>query len=120
MFSGTLDFRPNVDAVNWFVREVLPRVRVRRPDARLLVVGKRPAPALRRLANEGALVLTGEVSDVRPYLAGAAVYALYNLWPIYGILAGFDVSVNNWSKLSTAGRMAYKLAFRGCEWECLT
>ncbi len=76
VFSGTLDFRPNVDAVTWFVREVLPRVRGRRPDARLLVVGKRPAPALRRLADEGALLLTGEVSDVRPYLAGAAVYVV--------------------------------------------
>jgi glycosyltransferase involved in cell wall biosynthesis len=76
VFSGTLDFRPNVDAVTWFVREVLPHVRARRPDARLLVVGKRPAPALRRLADEGALVLTGEISDVRPYLAGAAVYAV--------------------------------------------
>jgi len=76
VFSGTLDFRPNVDAVTWFVREVLPRVRARRPDARLLVVGKRPASALRRLAGEGALLLTGEVSDVRPYLAGAAVYVV--------------------------------------------
>ncbi len=76
VFSGTLDFRPNVDAVTWFVREVLPRVRARRPDARLLVVGKRPAPALRRLADAGALLLTGEVSDVRPYLAGAAVYVV--------------------------------------------
>jgi glycosyltransferase involved in cell wall biosynthesis len=74
VFSGTLDFRPNVDAVVWFVREVLPRVRARRSDVRLLLVGKRPAPALRRLADEGALLLTGEVSDVRLYLAGASVY----------------------------------------------
>ncbi|MEO7912655.1 MAG: glycosyltransferase family 4 protein [Roseiflexaceae bacterium] len=76
VFSGTLDFRPNVDAVTWFVGEVLPRVRVRQPDAQLLVVGKRPAPALQRLADEGALLLTDEVSDVRPYLAGAAVYVV--------------------------------------------
>ena len=74
VFSGTLDFRPNVDAAIWFAGEVLPRVRARRPDARLLVVGKRPTPALRRLADEGMLLLTGEVPDARPYLAGAAVY----------------------------------------------
>jgi len=74
VFSGTLDFRPNVDAITWFVREVLPRVRAHRPDVRLLVVGKRPAPALRWLADEGTLLLTGELSDVRPYIAGAAVY----------------------------------------------
>jgi glycosyltransferase involved in cell wall biosynthesis len=76
VFSGTLDFRPNVDAVTWFVREVLPRVRARRPDVRLLVVGKRPAPALRQLADQGALMLAGEVTDARPYLAGAAVYVV--------------------------------------------
>ena len=76
VFSGTLDFRPNVDAVTWFVREVLPRIRARQPDLRLLVVGKRPAPALQRLADQGTLLLTGEVSDVRPYLAGAAVYVV--------------------------------------------
>lgn len=76
VFSGTLDFRPNVDAVTWFVREVLPRVRARRPDVRLLAVGKRPAAALQRLADQGALLLTGELFDVRPYLAGAAVYVV--------------------------------------------
>jgi glycosyltransferase involved in cell wall biosynthesis len=76
VFSGTLDFRPNVDAVLWFAGEVLPRIRAQRPDARLLVVGKRPAPALRELAEQGALTLTGEVPDARPYIAGAAVYVV--------------------------------------------
>ncbi len=74
VFSGTLDFRPNVDALAWFVDAVLPQVRMRRPDIRLLAVGKRPAPALQRLADQGRLVLTGEVADVRPYLTGATVY----------------------------------------------
>ena len=75
VFSGTLDFRPNVDAVTWFVREVLPRIRAHRPDVRLLVVGKRPA-ALHRLAAERAVVIVGEVQDARPYIAGAAVYVV--------------------------------------------
>jgi glycosyltransferase involved in cell wall biosynthesis len=74
VFSGTLDFRPNVDAVTWFAGEVLPRIRARCQNARLIVVGKRPAPALRRLAAAGLLTLTGEVPDARPYIAGAAVY----------------------------------------------
>lgn len=76
VFSGTLDFRPNVDALVWFVDAVLPQVHIRRPDVRLLAVGKRPAPVLRRLAEQGRLTLTGEVADVRPYLAGAAVYVV--------------------------------------------
>ena len=76
VFSGTLDYRPNVDALTWFAGEVLPRIRERRPDARLVAVGRRPAPALRRLADEGALTLTGEVPDARPFIAGAAVYVV--------------------------------------------
>ncbi|HEU5099261.1 MAG TPA: glycosyltransferase family 4 protein [Roseiflexaceae bacterium] len=76
VFSGTLDFRPNVDALTWFVREVLPRVRARQPEVRLLVVGKRPAAILRQLVEQGALLLTGEVPDVRPYLTGAGVYII--------------------------------------------
>jgi glycosyltransferase involved in cell wall biosynthesis len=74
VFSGTLDFRANVDAITWFVGEVWPLVRARRPTARLLVVGKRPAPALQALAAAGALTLTGEVPDARPYMANAAAY----------------------------------------------
>jgi len=74
VFSGTLDFRPNVDALIWFAHEVLPRLRARRPDLRLLAVGKRPAPAVRELARTGAVLLTGEVPDARPYIAGATVY----------------------------------------------
>jgi glycosyltransferase involved in cell wall biosynthesis len=74
VFSGTLDFRPNIDAVTWFVREALPRIQAHQPDVRLVVVGRRPAPALRALAAAGALTLTGEVPDARPYIAGAAAY----------------------------------------------
>jgi glycosyltransferase involved in cell wall biosynthesis len=74
VFSGTLDFRPNVDALIWFAHKVLPRLRARRPDLRLLVVGKRPALALHQLARAGQLILTGEVPDARPYIASATVY----------------------------------------------
>ena len=75
VFSGTLDFRPNIDAVLWFAREVLPLVRAHRPDARLRVVGRRPGPALRGLASE-AVEIVGEVPDARPHIAGAAVYVV--------------------------------------------
>jgi polysaccharide biosynthesis protein PslH len=76
VFSGTLDYRPNVDALVWFVQEVLPRIRQARPGALLLAVGKRPAPVLRQLADQGRLALTGEVADARPFIAGAAVYVV--------------------------------------------
>jgi glycosyltransferase involved in cell wall biosynthesis len=76
VFSGTLDFRPNVDAVIWFAREVLPLIQARCPTARFVVVGRRPGPALRALADAGRLTLTGEVADARPFIAGAAVYVV--------------------------------------------
>ncbi|HEU4325675.1 MAG TPA: glycosyltransferase [Roseiflexaceae bacterium] len=74
VFSGTLDFRPNVDAAVWFAGAVWPQIRAARPDARLVLVGKRPAPALRRLADDQTVVVVGEVPDARPYLGGAAAY----------------------------------------------
>jgi sugar transferase (PEP-CTERM/EpsH1 system associated) len=76
VFSGTLDFRPNIDAITWFAAEVWPLVLARCPNARFVAVGRRAAPALQQLAATGVLTLTGEVADARPYLAGAAVYVV--------------------------------------------
>ncbi|MGQ9928129.1 MAG: glycosyltransferase family 4 protein [Chloroflexaceae bacterium] len=75
-FVGTLDYRPNLDALRWFVRDVLPRIRAQRPDARLLVVGRAAGRAARALADGEVVELVGEVADVRPYIDGAAVYVL--------------------------------------------
>ncbi|MEG0821684.1 MAG: glycosyltransferase family 4 protein [Burkholderiaceae bacterium] len=73
VFEGRMDFAPNVDAVIWFVTEVLPRVRQVRPSVRFLAVGNKPAPSVRALAGPGVEV-TGWVDDVRPYLARAALF----------------------------------------------
>jgi sugar transferase (PEP-CTERM/EpsH1 system associated) len=73
VFVGALDYRPNVDGACWFCREVWPEIHRRRPGARLALVGRRPAPAVRRLADVPGVDLVGQVPDVRPYLAGAAV-----------------------------------------------
>ena len=73
VFVGVLDYRPNVDGVGWFCREVWPEVRRRRPDAVLRLVGRSPSPEVQRLADKPGVELVGPVPDVRPYLAGAAV-----------------------------------------------
>jgi polysaccharide biosynthesis protein PslH len=73
VFVGALDYRPNVDGAVWFCREVWPGVRRRHPQAVLRLVGRRPAPAVRRLAEQPGVELVGQVPDVRPHLAGAAV-----------------------------------------------
>ncbi len=72
VFVGSMSYAPNVDACVHFVERVWPRVVARRPDARLELVGRDPAPAVRRLASE-RIVVTGEVPDVRPHLARASV-----------------------------------------------
>ncbi len=76
VFTGTMGFRPNVDAVVWFVDEVWPLVRRRLPEARFTVVGAKPSPAVLKLADRPGVVITGGVADVRPYLAASAAYAI--------------------------------------------
>jgi polysaccharide biosynthesis protein PslH len=72
VFTGAMDYWPNVDAVVWFAREVLPRLRKTWPRLRLHVVGREPTAAVRALAGKGVSV-TGTVPDVRPFLQHAAI-----------------------------------------------
>lgn len=74
VFTGKMDFRPNVDAVRWFADAILPRVRAAVPDAHFFAVGQRPHPQLDDLRANPALTLTGWVEDMRPYIADASVY----------------------------------------------
>lgn len=73
VFTGAMDYWPNVDAVSWFARDVLPEIRRRNAAARFYVVGMNPGPAVRALANDPAVVVTGRVDDVRPFLQHARV-----------------------------------------------
>jgi sugar transferase (PEP-CTERM/EpsH1 system associated) len=73
VFTGAMDYWPNVDAVQWFAAEVFPALRERFPDLRFYIVGSRPAPAVEALAQQAGVVVTGTVPDVRPYIAHAAV-----------------------------------------------
>jgi glycosyltransferase involved in cell wall biosynthesis len=72
IFVALLSWRPNVDAAVWLAERVWPLVRRRRPDARLLLVGRSPTPKVQRLAGPD-ITVTGTVPDVRPYLAQARV-----------------------------------------------
>lgn len=73
VFTGTMDYRPNIDAVTYFAAEVFPRVRRRIPEALFYIVGARPTSGVIALARIRGVVVTGRVSDVRPYLAFAKV-----------------------------------------------
>ena len=73
VFTGTMDYWPNIDAVTWFADAVLPALRARFPALRFAVVGASPAPAVQALGRRPGIAVTGRVADVRPYLAHAAL-----------------------------------------------
>lgn len=71
VFTGTMDYWPNADAVTWFVNEVFPAVRADHPDAQFAIVGSRPTPAVKKLGDEEGVLVTGRVQDIRPWMAHA-------------------------------------------------
>jgi sugar transferase (PEP-CTERM/EpsH1 system associated) len=71
VFTGQMDYRPNIDAVRWFAADILPLLRQRHPDARFAIVGRAPTDEVRALAARPGVTVTGEVPDVRPWLAAA-------------------------------------------------
>lgn len=76
VFTGKMDFRPNVDAMLWFCDGILPRLRASRPDVTLAIVGRDPHGRVRALARRPNVTVTGYVDDIRPYVAGAQVYVV--------------------------------------------
>ncbi len=73
VFTGKMDFRPNVDALLWFVDEILPLIKSDGLPPILWAVGQKPHPALARLQSHPQVIITGWVDAVEPYLAGANV-----------------------------------------------
>jgi glycosyltransferase involved in cell wall biosynthesis len=74
VFVGSMDYMPNVDGILYFVREILPLIRARRPDCTLTVVGRKPPREIEALGErDPGIRITGTVPDVRPYLWGASV-----------------------------------------------
>jgi sugar transferase (PEP-CTERM/EpsH1 system associated) len=73
VFTGTMDYWPNVDAVIWFAEQVMPVLRRERPHLRFHIVGANPSPKILRLRGIPGINVTGRIPDVRPYLAHADV-----------------------------------------------
>jgi polysaccharide biosynthesis protein PslH len=74
VFTGSMDWLPNEDAILYFVREILPLIRQQIPQVSLSVVGRKPSRRVRELAaNQKNVQLTGWVDDIRPYLASGTV-----------------------------------------------
>ena len=76
VFTGSMDWIPNEDAMTHFCRDVLPLVRREEPDVTLSIVGRNPTPAVQRLAEIAGVEVTGRVEDVRGHIARGAVYVV--------------------------------------------
>jgi len=76
VFTGSMDWYPNEEAVLYFMEYVLPQIRHEEPDATLTVVGRNPSGRLRAAADQAGVRVTGTVEDVRPYLKEAAVFVV--------------------------------------------
>ena len=73
VFTGQMDYRPNVEAVESFARETLPAIRARCPEAIFVIVGRNPTKSVQALAALPGVIVTGAVPDVRGWLAAADV-----------------------------------------------
>ncbi len=76
VFSGSMDWHPNEDAVLHFVDAILPRIRAEVPGATFTVVGRNPTARVRELGERAGITVTGTVADVRPFIAEAEVYVV--------------------------------------------
>ena len=73
VFTGAMDYWPNIDAVQWFAAEIFPRLHAADPRLRFVIVGARPAPAVLALGQQAGITVTGTVPDVRPYIHHADI-----------------------------------------------
>ncbi len=71
VFTGAMDYWPNVDAVTWFARDIFPQILDQFPKTRFYIVGIRPTEEVRKLTEIAGVFVTGAVPDVRPYVQHA-------------------------------------------------
>jgi polysaccharide biosynthesis protein PslH len=74
VFTGSMDWLPNVDGMKFFVDEILPLVRAKVPDVTLSIVGRDPGSDIRALAADAGITVTGRVPDVRPFIDEASAF----------------------------------------------
>jgi glycosyltransferase involved in cell wall biosynthesis len=74
VFTGSMDWFPNEDAILYFADSILPRIRLQMPHVTLAVVGRNPSERIRAAGQRAGIVITGTVDDVRPFMSEAALY----------------------------------------------
>jgi sugar transferase (PEP-CTERM/EpsH1 system associated) len=77
VFVGSMDWLPNQDAVDYFVKSIYPKIKANRPDVRFYIVGRRPPEHIRMLSErDNSITVTGTVDDIRPFVDEASVYVV--------------------------------------------
>jgi sugar transferase (PEP-CTERM/EpsH1 system associated) len=109
VFTGAMDYWPNIDAVTWFAHEAFPTILGARSRARFYIVGMRPTPEVLALGRLNRVVVTGLVPDVRPYLKHARV-----------VVAPLRVARGIQNKVLEAMAMARPVVVSACAAEALT
>ncbi len=74
IFTGIMSYKPNIDAMLYFCRSILPLIEEKMPGIKLYIVGKDPAEQIKRLAINKNIIVTGYVEDLKTYMNKAAVY----------------------------------------------
>ncbi|HCU80003.1 MAG TPA: hypothetical protein DGN60_02425 [Chloroflexi bacterium] len=73
VFSGKMDYRPNIDAAVWFANEIFPSIQELHDEAKFIIVGQSPTRQVCNLVNHPGITVTGTVDDIRPYISAATV-----------------------------------------------
>jgi polysaccharide biosynthesis protein PslH len=73
MFTGQMDYRPNIEAVEDFAHNAMPAIRREHAEAKFVIVGRNPSDSVKALAKLDGVIVTGAVDDVRSWLSAAAV-----------------------------------------------
>ncbi|MGC8744909.1 MAG: glycosyltransferase [Verrucomicrobiia bacterium] len=74
LFLGSMDWMPNIDAVEYFTESIYHKIKTKYPEARFIVVGRNPTKSIRDLSQKhSSIIVTGTVEDVRPFLKKASV-----------------------------------------------
>jgi sugar transferase (PEP-CTERM/EpsH1 system associated) len=76
VFTGSMDWLPNEDGMQYLVRKILPGIRQAEPETTLSIIGRSPTPVVKRLAETAGIEVTGRVDDVRPHIARGSVYVV--------------------------------------------
>ncbi|MBN1311092.1 MAG: glycosyltransferase [Anaerolineae bacterium] len=74
VFTGKMDFRPNVDAALWFTKSIMPIIKLHHPNIHFTIVGQKPHSRLEYLKEQPRVTITGYVPDIKPYIEAADIY----------------------------------------------